>query len=138
MDFGQLLSGLSQYGSGPQTTMADFNAPAAAAKAPVSAGFSGLSTNQTMAALGGMNFLSNLVGQRNELNSAQSLLNANAFMTDLGIGRYGWDTAVDTRRQKEGAAWPFQFRANSPEYRQDQLRANLPIAGTSRWGAFMI
>lgn len=137
MDFGQLLSGLSQYGSGPQTTMADFNAPTSAA-APASAGFSGLSTNQLMGSLGAMNFLSNLVSQRNELNSGQSILNANAFMTDFGIGRDAWATALDTRRQKEGAAWPFEFRANSPKYRQDQLRANLPIAGTSRWGAFMI
>lgn len=136
MDFGQLLSGLSQYGSGPQTTMADFNAPAAAA--PAATGFSGLSTNQLMGSLGAMNFLSNLVSQRNELNSGQSLLNANAFMTDFGIGRNAWDTAVDTRRQKEGAAWPFGFRVDNPKYRQDQLRANLPIAGTSRWGAFMI
>jgi len=114
-----------------------YSFPAASATNPA-AGFSGLSTNQLTAALGGANLLSNIIAQGNQADSAQSMLNANAFMTDFGIGRDSWATALDTRRQKEGAAWPFEFRANSPKYRQDQLRANLPIAGTSRWGAFMI
>jgi hypothetical protein len=140
MDFGQLLSGITQYGTGPMTTMADFGAaaPGAAPKTAAGGGFN-WNWDKLGGALSAANLGLGMVGMANTARSQQGAFNTGGIFKDIGLGENLYALNKDISEQRLGQLWKQGFTANNPYYKQNVLSATLPdLAGRyGRFGAFL-
>lgn len=136
MNFGDLINANFGVPTSPGFTQPyTFPASTAVSSSPSSL-FGNLSTGQAAGILGASNLLSNIVAQRNQAGSAQSMYDTTGFMTDFNTSLGNYAAAKDFERQMRGMDWLNKYQANNPEFRQNELRKNLAGAN-SRWGAFL-